>query len=117
MLCATSKSANRWPPTRRPLLVLRGFAHLHPDTNGFNPRVRFSPDGQRIAAVCHDIAHPVSIWSPEAGWQRPRARSPRQPHHLRLGRPSAVDGTAVAACATGILVPGDTPRGVKSGKH
>jgi WD40 repeat protein/Flp pilus assembly protein TadD len=45
------------------VLILRGFAHLHPDTNGFNPRVRFSPDGRRIAAVCHDYANPISIWS------------------------------------------------------
>jgi eukaryotic-like serine/threonine-protein kinase len=47
------------------VLILRGFAHLNPDTNGFNPRVRFSPDGRRIAAVCHDYANPVSIWSVE----------------------------------------------------
>jgi WD40 repeat protein/serine/threonine protein kinase len=47
------------------VLILRGYAHLHPDSNGFNPRVRFSPDGRRIAAVCHDYANPVSIWSVE----------------------------------------------------
>src|SRR5262249_2313039 len=45
------------------VLILRGFAHLNPDTNGFNPRVRLSLDGRRIAAVCHDYATPVSIWS------------------------------------------------------
>jgi hypothetical protein len=47
---------------------------------------------------------------PEAGWQRLRARSPRQPHHLRLGRLSAVDGAAVAACAAGIFVPAWAPK-------
>jgi WD40 repeat protein len=47
------------------VLILRGFAHLNPDSNGFNPRVRFSPDGRRIAAVCHDYSNPVSIWSVE----------------------------------------------------
>src|SRR6266436_9043695 len=31
---------------------------------------------------------------PEAGWQRLRTRSPRQPHHLRLGRLSAVEAAA-----------------------
>jgi WD40 repeat protein/serine/threonine protein kinase len=56
------------------VLVLRGFAHLHPDTNGFNPRVRFSPDGRRIAAVCHDYANPVSIWSVEEAGSDPAAR-------------------------------------------
>src|SRR5207253_8502741 len=52
----------------------RGFAHLHPDSNGFNPRVRFSPDGRRIAAVCHDYANPVSIWSVEEAGSDPAGR-------------------------------------------
>jgi WD40 repeat protein len=56
------------------VLILRGYAHLHPDTNGFNPRVRFSPDGRRIAAVCHDYANPVSIWSVEEADTDPAAR-------------------------------------------
>src|SRR5262249_6190709 len=56
------------------VLILRGFAHLHPDTNGFNPRVRFSPDGRRIAAVCHDYANPVSIWSVEEAGSDPTGR-------------------------------------------
>src|SRR5262249_42105559 len=56
------------------VLILRGFAHLHPDTNGFNPRVRFSPDGRRIAAICHDYANPVSIWSVEEAGSDPAAR-------------------------------------------
>src|SRR5262249_29716185 len=56
------------------VLILRGFAHLHPDSNGFNPRVRFSPDGRRIAAVCHDYANPVSIWSVEEAGSDPAGR-------------------------------------------
>jgi WD40 repeat protein/serine/threonine protein kinase len=56
------------------VLILRGFAHLHPDSNGFNPRVRFSPDGRRIAAVCHDYVNPVSIWSVEEADGDPAAR-------------------------------------------
>jgi tetratricopeptide (TPR) repeat protein len=51
--------------TGEEVLVLRGFAHLNPDSNGFNPRVRFSPDGRLIAAICHDYKKPVSIWSVE----------------------------------------------------
>jgi WD40 repeat protein/Flp pilus assembly protein TadD len=56
------------------VLILRGYAHLHPDSNGFNPRVRFSPDGRRIAAVCHDYANPVSIWSVEEAGSDPAGR-------------------------------------------
>jgi WD40 repeat protein len=56
------------------VLILRGFAHLHPDSNGFNPRVRFSPDGRRIAAVCHDYSNPVSIWSVEETSSDPAGR-------------------------------------------
>src|SRR5207244_4083208 len=51
--------------TGEEVLILRGVAHAHPDTNGFNPRVRFSPDGRRIAAICHDYNGPVSVWSVE----------------------------------------------------
>jgi len=42
----------------------------------------------------------------KTGRQRPRARAPR---HLGLGRLSAVDGAAVAACGTDILVPAWAP--------
>jgi WD40 repeat protein len=56
------------------VLILRGHAHLNPDSNGFNPRVRFSPDGRRIAAVCHDYANPVSIWSVEEADGDPAGR-------------------------------------------
>jgi tetratricopeptide (TPR) repeat protein len=47
------------------VFLLRGYAQAHPDTNGFNARVRFSPDGNRIAAICHDVNWPVSVWSVE----------------------------------------------------
>jgi WD40 repeat protein/serine/threonine protein kinase/tetratricopeptide (TPR) repeat protein len=57
------------------VFILRGYAHAHPDTNGFNPRVRFSPDGKRIAAICHDGNWPVSVWSVEEETARdPAAR-------------------------------------------
>jgi WD40 repeat protein/serine/threonine protein kinase len=62
------------------VLILRGFAHLHPDSNGFNPLVRFSPDGRRIAAVCHDYANPVSIWSVEASDTDPAGRQRAADH-------------------------------------
>jgi len=67
------------------VLILRGFAHLHPDSNGFNPRVRFSPDGRRIAAVCHDYANPVSIWSVEEAVSDPAGRQ-RAADHRALAR-------------------------------
>jgi len=65
------------------VLILRGFAHLLPNTNGFNPRVRFSSDGRRIAAVCHDYAKPVSIWSVEEADTDPAGRQ-RSAHHRAL---------------------------------
>jgi WD40 repeat protein/serine/threonine protein kinase len=55
------------------VFILRGWAHAHPDTNGFNPRVRFSPDGKRIAAICHDVNAPVSLWSVEDETARDQA--------------------------------------------
>jgi hypothetical protein len=67
-------------------LVLRGVAHARPDNNGFNPRVRFSPDGKRIAAICHDLRSPVSLWSVE----EEAARDP-------AARLRAADRRAVAA--------------------
>jgi tetratricopeptide (TPR) repeat protein len=65
------------------VLILRGFAHLHPDANGFNPRVRFSPDGRRIAAICHDYANPVSIWSVEEAGADPAERQRAADHRAR----------------------------------
>ncbi|MGL6096558.1 MAG: hypothetical protein ACRC7O_12270 [Fimbriiglobus sp.] len=43
--------------------VLRGRAHLFAHTNGFNPRVRFSPDGRKLGAVCFDIADSIAVWN------------------------------------------------------
>ena len=34
--------------TAEEVLTLRGRDQLVPDTNGFNPRVRFSPDGRGL---------------------------------------------------------------------
>lgn len=45
------------------VLTLQGQAQVSPNTSGFNPRVRFSPDGQRLLAICHDTNHTVSEWS------------------------------------------------------
>ena len=39
--------------TAEEVLTLRGRAH-HCPTHGFNPRVRFSPDGRSLFAICHD---------------------------------------------------------------
>jgi WD40 repeat protein len=41
--------------------ILRGVGQDHPTTKGFNPRVRFSHDGQRLAAITDEGE--VSIWS------------------------------------------------------
>ena len=45
------------------VLTLLGRKHMFPDTHGFNPRVRFSPNGERLAAICHDMSHPLALWS------------------------------------------------------
>jgi tetratricopeptide (TPR) repeat protein len=45
------------------VLTLLGRKHLLPDTHAFNPRVRFSPDGQRLVAICHDQISPLAVWS------------------------------------------------------
>jgi WD40 repeat protein len=49
--------------TGEELLLLRGLGQATANTSGFNPRVRFSPDGQRLAAICHDSSAAVSLWS------------------------------------------------------
>jgi WD40 repeat protein/serine/threonine protein kinase len=46
--------------TGEELLVLRGEAHLKGGTGGYNPRVRWSPDGRLLAATCGGS---VSVWS------------------------------------------------------
>src|SRR5262249_47352769 len=49
--------------TAEEVMVLRGRAQLTPNNNGFNPRVRFSPDGRILVAICSDTSDPVAIWS------------------------------------------------------
>jgi WD40 repeat protein len=51
--------------TGEEVLILRGTAQVLPNTSGFNARVRFSPDGKRLLAICHDLAFTVSEWSVE----------------------------------------------------
>jgi hypothetical protein len=48
-----------------PLLVLRGLDQIHAHDAGFNPRVRFSPDGRSLAAICHDGPTSLSLWGLE----------------------------------------------------
>jgi WD40 repeat protein/serine/threonine protein kinase/tetratricopeptide (TPR) repeat protein len=67
------------------VLILRGYAHAHPDNNGFNPRVRFSPDGKRIAAICHDYNWPVSVWSVEDETARDPAARLRAAQRRAIG--------------------------------
>jgi WD40 repeat protein/serine/threonine protein kinase/tetratricopeptide (TPR) repeat protein len=67
------------------VLILRGYAHAHPDTNGFNPRVRFSPDGKRIVAICHDMHWPVSVWSVEDETARDPAARLRAAERRAIG--------------------------------
>jgi Flp pilus assembly protein TadD len=43
--------------------TLRGLAQASSNSSGFNPRVRFSPDGRRLAAICHSGPTPLSVWS------------------------------------------------------
>ncbi len=49
--------------TAEEILILRGLMQAVYNTHGFNPRVRFSPDGKRIVAVCHDSDDSMSIWT------------------------------------------------------
>ncbi len=44
-------------------LILRGLRQAVYNTNGFNPRVRFSRDGKQIVAICHDSDDSLSLWS------------------------------------------------------
>jgi WD40 repeat protein/serine/threonine protein kinase/tetratricopeptide (TPR) repeat protein len=46
--------------TGEEVLVLRGEAHTAGGTGGYNPRVRWSPDGRLLAALCGGS---VSVWS------------------------------------------------------
>ena len=49
--------------TGEAVLILRGQAHLTPNNHGFNPRVRFSPDGRTLLAVCDDHHDSFAEWS------------------------------------------------------
>ncbi len=44
-------------------LTLRSLRQSTFNSNGFNPRVRISPDGKNILAICHDSDESVSLWS------------------------------------------------------
>ena len=49
--------------TAEEVLTLRGRRQLVSNTNGFNPRVRFSPDGRELVAACHDVSDVLAVWS------------------------------------------------------
>jgi WD40 repeat protein/serine/threonine protein kinase/tetratricopeptide (TPR) repeat protein len=53
--------------TGEEVLILRGKGQKFLNTHGFNPRVRFSPDGDRILAVCDDMSPYLSEWSADDG--------------------------------------------------
>jgi WD40 repeat protein/serine/threonine protein kinase len=53
--------------TGEEVLILRGKGQKYLNTHGFNPRVRFSPDGDRILAVCDDMFPFLSEWSADDG--------------------------------------------------
>ncbi len=49
--------------TAEEVLTLRGRAQLVSNTHMFNPRVRFSPDGRSLLAICDDRPHSLAVWS------------------------------------------------------
>jgi WD40 repeat protein len=51
--------------TGEEVFVLRGYTQRHPNDNGFNARVHFSPDGKRVLAICHDQSWALAEWSIE----------------------------------------------------
>jgi WD40 repeat protein/serine/threonine protein kinase len=51
--------------TGEELLVLRGQIQRQLNRSGFNPRVRFSPNGQRVLSICHDGDAGLAQWSIE----------------------------------------------------
>jgi WD40 repeat protein/serine/threonine protein kinase/tetratricopeptide (TPR) repeat protein len=49
--------------TAAEVLTLRGRGQLTPNNHGFNPRVRFSPDGRGLLAICDDQPGGLAEWS------------------------------------------------------
>ncbi len=87
------------------LLTLLGRKHLFPDSRRFNPRVRFSSDGQRLGAICHDQFSVIALWSVENEADRDRAARLQMADrhaiatHLRLAKLYAGDPKKTAAFA------------------
>ena len=48
--------------TAEEVLALRGRAQLVSNTHGFNPRVRFRPDGRSLLAICDDTWDKLAEW-------------------------------------------------------
>jgi WD40 repeat protein/serine/threonine protein kinase len=78
--------------TGEEILVLRGEAHVKGGTGGYNPRVRWSPDGRLLAATCGGS---VSVWSAAGDALAERAVRSRAAdrravvHHLTLAKREA----------------------------
>jgi eukaryotic-like serine/threonine-protein kinase len=53
--------------TGEEVLILRGKSQRHLNSHGFNPSVRFSPDGDRILAITDDMWPFLSEWSADDG--------------------------------------------------
>jgi tetratricopeptide (TPR) repeat protein len=53
--------------TAEEVLMLRGRAQLKPNNHGFNPRVRFSPDGLTLFGICDDGYDQLAAWSITGG--------------------------------------------------
>ena len=53
--------------TGEEVLILRGRGQRHLNSHGFNPRVRFSPGGDRILAIIDDMGTLLSEWSADDG--------------------------------------------------
>ena len=79
------------------MLTLRGRAQLLSNNHGFNPRVRFSPDGRELAASCDDWSDQMAVWPglqdmPANSQERDRiARRRAVRRHLDLARTQSVE--------------------------
>jgi tetratricopeptide (TPR) repeat protein len=71
--------------TAEEVLTLRGRAQLASNSHGFNPRVRFRPDGRSLLAICDDTSYKLAEWS-IAGDSAAEAEA-----RLRVVRRRAVD--------------------------